>query len=116
MTFAELTLVAIALHLFVDWFLQNDWQARNKATFMHPAGVLHSMLHYWAMLLVFPWQWAAVVGVTHYLIDLRKPLVWWRKLARQTTDPNNPATIHVAFWQDQVTHVLILGAIAWAIT
>jgi hypothetical protein len=113
---SDIALAAILIHLFVDWFLQNDWQAQKKVIVGHPAGILHATMHGAATLLVFPWWAALTVGVTHYAIDLRRPLLWWRRTFRMTTDPNNPAAIHVAFWQDQVSHMLIVALLAGVIT
>lgn len=111
----DMILAGIAVHLFVDWFLQNDWMAANKMKwvgyFPHPAGLIHAGLHGLAMLLVFPWWGALAVGAAHWFIDLRFPLIWWRKTFRMTTDPLNPAALHVAIWQDQVAHVLVILAV-----
>lgn len=130
----DLILMAVAVHLFVDWFLQNDFMAANKMKWVavtdpvcpnpychnvncrynrplrlpHPAGLIHAGLHGLAMLLVFPWWAALTVGVAHWFIDLRFPLIWWRKTFRMTTDTANPAAMHVAIWQDQVAHVLVI--------
>lgn len=109
-------------HLFADWFLQNDWQANHKTSLKHPAAYVHSGLHFIALLLVFPWAWALAIAISHLLIDTRKPLVWWRTLigqkqVRRMQDPNyvdhddfywNSAALAVAFWQDQVVHVVII--------
>lgn len=100
---------ALVWHLVADWLFQNEWQAVNKTNPRHPAAWVHSGIHLLGLLIIFP-VWIAVgVAVTHFLIDLRVPLIWWRKLIKQTTDPKNPATIHVAFWGDQVLHILILA-------
>lgn len=105
---------AIMVHFFVDWFLQNEWMAKYKVEFGHPAGLLHAFLHFTFMLLVFPLPIALFIGIAHYIIDLRTVLAWWRTTIRQTTDPANPYSRHVAIWQDQVAHLLIIVfAIVW---
>ena len=104
---------ALVWHLVADWLLQNEWM-QNKVNLKHPAAWVHSGIHTWGLLLLFPVWLALLVGVTHLLIDTRVPLKWWRGFIRQTTDPNNPASMHVAFWGDQVLHILILAmAVTW---
>ena len=112
----DIILAGVLIHLFVDWFLQTDWMAQNKMKWAgywpHPAGIVHAGLHGLFMLLVFPPLAALLVAVLHWALDMRVPLIWWRKALRQTTDPNNPAALHVAIWQDQVAHVLVITAVA----
>lgn len=110
---------SLLIHAFVDWFLQSNWQAQNKSSLKHPASWIHSGLHFVFMLIVFPWYLAAFVAVTHLVIDIRKPLVWWRKMARQCQmenpeiySRNDMNAMHVAFWQDQMAHWIILGLVS----
>lgn len=99
----------VIAHIIADWFLQTEWQAIHKVKWQHPAAWLHSGIHFGFLLLVFPFVPALLLAMSHFWIDLRKPLQWWRRTIRQTTDPGNPATIHIAFWQDQCAHVLCLA-------
>ena len=108
----ELILIGILIHLFCDWFLQNEWMAINKVNPKHVAGYLHAAIHTLGMMFIFP-IWAAIlIGALHWLIDLRFILAWWRKFYKQTADPNNPASLHVAFWQDQVAHIIVIALIS----
>jgi hypothetical protein len=88
---ASFLIWGIVLHLIVDWPLQNEWIAKNKATifpiFDNPAGWVHAGLHGAVQLLVFPWWGALIIGVTHLLIDTRKPVEWWSHKIGQT-QPN----------------------------
>lgn len=102
----------VIAHIIIDWFFQNEWQAVNKTNWKHPAAWVHSGLHLIALLFVFPPIFAVCLAISHFLVDLRKPLVWWRKTIKQATDLGNPVTIHVAFWQDQCAHVLCLAIAA----
>lgn len=124
---ADLFVLGLIAHLVADWFLQNAWQANNKSNLRHPAAWVHWCLHNACMLVAWWYTnphatvaslWGAlIVPVTHLLIDTRKPLVWWRKLIGQTVvdpeqDPgsfHNQAATHVAFWQDQAAHIIVLG-------
>lgn len=106
---AALCLAGILIHLFADWFLQNDWMATNKARrwypkihmanwhwvhddwdapgwwwLRHPAAYVHAGIHTALLLLVFPVWAALIVGVLHLIIDTRSPLEWWGKFTRQT--------------------------------
>lgn len=95
------------IHLAVDWFAQTEWQALNKVRWTHPAAWVHSGLHTLAQLLIFPWYVALAIGLVHLWIDTRTPLIAWRKLFRQTQE--GPMLLHLAIWQDQVSHVLVLA-------
>jgi hypothetical protein len=103
----------IAIHLFADWILQNDWMARNKSSLLHPASWVHSGIHFVGLLLIFQWWVALIIAVTHLLIDTRVPLVWWRKFYRQTTE--GPVALHVALWGDQVCHITVLAIVAFIV-
>ena len=108
----QLLLWGLVAHLVCDWFFQNEWQAVNKTSLRHPAAWVHSGIHLVGLLLVFPPAWALLLALTHLLIDTRKPLQWWGRMMRQTQDPANPVTIHLAFWRDQVAHIACLAAVA----
>lgn len=100
----------IVAHLVADWLLQNDWMARHKSTVRHPAGIVHALIHAAALRLVFPLRWALMLGVLHYLVDLRFLLAWWRRLFRQTTQGD--VGLHVAIWGDQVVHIMLIALVA----
>ena len=99
---------ALVWHLVADWLLQNEWM-QNKTNLLHPAAWVHSGIHLLGLLVLFPTWLALLVGLSHLLIDTRKPLIWWRTFFRQTQDPSNPASMHVAFWGDQVAHIAIIA-------
>lgn len=105
---------ALLIHLVCDWLLQNEWMALNKKDLRHPAAWVHSGIHFVGLCLVFPAWVALLVAVIHALVDTRVALITWRHLIRQTTDPANPASLHIAFWGDQVVHLVVLAlAIEW---
>lgn len=143
------------LHAFADWFLQNDWQAKNKAKRRerrgeivgytkeggevsivppthwwdrHPAAYAHAGIHTVIQLVIFPWWACLLIGFLHLVIDTRSPLEWWGKFTRQTR-PREWMSIHpylaaplpasvmdigmeVAFWRDQVAHLVVLAGVA----
>lgn len=107
---SSLLLWGIVVHLVCDWFLQNDWMARNKSRLRHPAAYVHSGIHLLGLLLVFSWPMALALAVSHIFIDTRIPLVWWRGFFRQTTD--GPVALHVAMWEDQVAHIAMIAIAA----
>lgn len=109
MTTTDLLIWGIVIHLGVDWFLQNHWMAANKSSLRHPAAWVHSGSHAIAMLLIFPPIGALLVGILHILIDTRRPLAWWRNFYRQTREGD--VVLHMAFWQDQVAHILVIAAV-----
>lgn len=107
----DLIVRGILVHLFADWFLQNEWMAINKVNLRHPAAWVHAGIHTVLMLLVFHPLIAFFIGIAHLLIDTRVPLAWWRKVYGQTTE--GIFAIHVAIWEDQVAHILIVALAAW---
>jgi uncharacterized membrane protein len=98
---------AVVIHLVVDWLLQTDWMAMNKTNLRHPAAYVHSGLHTLGLLLVFPWWLAMSVGITHLLIDTRKPVTWWIETIKQMP-PSTPIYTQVEMWLDQIFHLLML--------
>ena len=97
----------LVIHLVADWLLQNHWMANNKTNIRHPAAWVHGAIHAVGMALAFPLSVALALGAVHMLIDLRWPLIWWRKAFHQTQD--GPVALHVAIWGDQVAHVACLA-------
>ena len=98
---------AIVIHLVVDWPLQNEWMACNKTNLRHPAAYAHSGLHALGLMLVFPWYLALGVGVTHLLIDTRRPVTWWIGTIKQMPR-SAPFYRDVEIWMDQIFHGLML--------
>ena len=111
-TATDLMVWGLVAHLVADWLLQNEWMAFNKTNIRHPAAWVHGAIHLFLLSFVFRDTVALLLCLSHIIIDTRKPLIWWRRLIRQTTDPSNPATIHVAFWSDQVAHILCIAVAA----
>lgn len=103
----DVLLWAVIIHMIVDWLLQTDWMARNKINLRHPAAYVHSGMHALGLMLVFPWWMALGVGVTHLLIDTRKPVTWWIETIKQMP-PSTPVYMHVEIWLDQIFHILML--------
>ena len=106
----DLLIWGVVIHLICDWLLQNEWIAKNKTNLHHPAGYLHGAIHAAGMTLVFPISAALVIGLTHWLIDLRFIMTWWRSFYRQTI--SGVFALPVAIWGDQVVHIAIIAAIA----
>ena len=103
----------IAIHLFCDWLLQNDWMATHKSNLRHPSAYVHSSIHLLGLLLLFSPLVALAIAVVHLLIDTRVPLAWWRGFFRQTQD--GPVALHVALWGDQVLHITVLAVAAFIV-
>jgi hypothetical protein len=109
----SLLIWGIAIHLFCDWILQNDYLATYKVSLLHPASWIHSGIHFLGLLLIFPWWVALIIAIIHLLIDTRVPLKWWRNFFVQTQ--GGPVALHVQIWSDQVAHVTALAIAALAI-
>jgi hypothetical protein len=81
--------------------------AQNKTSLRHPAAYVHSGLHALGLLLIFPWWLALGVGITHLLIDTRRPVTWWIETIKQMPR-STPNYRQVEIWLDQLFHVLML--------
>jgi hypothetical protein len=95
-------------HLVADWLLQNDWMARNKASLRHPAAWTHAAINALLLTVALDWQAGLVLGAIHLFVDIRKPLDWWQKVFKQTTEGPMAATVRV--WADQVIHIVAIAA------
>lgn len=105
---------ALVVHLICDWLLQNHWMAVNKSNLRHPAAWIHSSIHFVGLLLVFSPFVALLLALSHLLIDIRQPLIWWRRVFGQTT--TGDAALHVSFWSDQVAHITLLALASLAVS
>jgi len=130
MTATQLLVWGGLRHLIADWWFQNDWQASNKGYpwspttpletpwytqrrgLRHPATYVHMAIHTLALWLIFPWYAALAIGAIHSLIDLRVALVWYRAVFGMD---QGPVVVHVAIWQDQVLHLIVIAAFALAL-
>jgi len=88
---AELFIKGLIVHLVVDFFLQSDWLSENKKQIGHPAAWLHSALHLLGYLLVFSLPIAIGLALSHLVLDVRRPLVWWRSSLAKTRKGRTPA-------------------------
>lgn len=102
----------IVAHLVADWLLQNLWMAEYKVSLKHPASWVHAGIHTALYLFLFPPLIAVLLGVTHILIDTRKPLQWWGKYMKQTYE--GEVAMHIIIWRDQVLHILCIALAALA--
>jgi hypothetical protein len=109
---SDLLLWGIVAHFVADWLLQNEWMSVNKVKWNHPAALTHSLIHFGVMCFVFPVQWSLAIAATHWWIDTRVPLQWWRRFYHQTSDPSNPAFLPFTMWQDQVVHITIIALVS----
>lgn len=107
----EFVMWGLVAHLVADWLLQNDWMAVNKCNLVHPAAWVHGAIHAAAMMLVFPWPWAVVIGLAHMVIDTQVPLSWWRAAFGQINDSTVQAWT-ISVWNDQALHVAVMALVA----
>lgn len=113
MTLFESLLMA---HILGDWILQTEWQALNKETNWR-AMTAHVSVYSAVVLVVlgvrFGWTdasvYAAVVAlaIVHVILDRRRPLLWFMRVARITVAREPEAWFMIAV--DQAVHVLFLG-------
>lgn len=108
-TLALYLLIALFLkHFIVDFPLQTPYQYKNKGTYGHPGGFLHSWLHCLGTWICFAFftNYAVLFGladlIIHYHID-------WAKMNINKKTGWGPTT-HEQFWwllgADQFLHAL----------
>ncbi|MEZ4680331.1 MAG: DUF3307 domain-containing protein [Caldilineaceae bacterium] len=100
----------IIVHLIADWLFQTNWMALHKSKLRHPASWVHSGIHSAGLCLVFAWPVALLIGITHLLIDTRKPLLWWMRVVKQMPLHDRSPTVEI--WLDQVMHITVLAGAA----
>lgn len=157
----------IVAHLVADWPLQNDWLANNKARRRermgwlwrdqgmrlwgplptrwwdrHPAAYVHAGIHGLLLTPIFGRRTAALLALTHLVIDCRWPVAEWSRLVRQTQpggwtvlatrleaepteardgvhahreQPLYDVGVEVRFWTDQTFHIATIAAAALAL-
>ena len=98
----------LVAHLIADWLLQNDWMAKKKASLRHPAAWIHAAIHAVLLTVALDWRAGLVLGAIHLFVDIRKPLDWWQRVFKQTTEGPMAATVRV--WADQVIHIVAIAA------
>ena len=108
----ELFINLVVAHLIADWIFQNHWIAINKTNIKHPALYVHGAIHFVVMFLLGltvtrdHTYIVLAIACIHMAIDTRKPLLWWMKTYKQTTDGDY--AIHVQIWLDQVFHIVTI--------
>lgn len=109
-TSTDVLLWAIVAHLVADWLLQTDWMAINKVTLRHPASWTHAGIHTLFFWWIFPWWLALLIGISHLLIDTRKPVAWWMRVVKRAKN-NGPHYMIVEMGVDQVFHISVLALV-----
>jgi hypothetical protein len=110
-------LILLIKHLIFDFFLQTEYQYKNKGIYGHPGGILHAGLHAFgtSFLFLYVYPGAALAAqilvgefIVHYHID-------WTK--EQVIKRMNLTTGDAAFWWalgvDQFLHGATYIVIAW---
>lgn len=110
-------LILLIKHLVFDFFLQTEYQYKNKGIYGHPGGILHAGLHAFgtSFLFLYAYPGAALAAqilvgefIVHYHID-------WAK--EQVVKRMRLATDDAAFWWalgvDQFLHGATYVVIAW---
>lgn len=109
-------------HLIIDFPLQIPYMYRNKGTWGHPGGILHSLLHGIGTLAVinfvtsFSFELAFMIGLfdflTHYLIDFGKMNV--NRLFNLKPDNSEKFwwLLGLDQWLHQMTYLLIAGLLS----
>jgi hypothetical protein len=98
---------ALFIHMVVDLPLQTEWMARNKNSLKHPAAYVHSGLHTLGLLFIFPWWLAVGIGISHLLIDTRRPVCWWIEHIKHMPG-SAPMFGDIEMWLDQVFHIVMI--------
>lgn len=100
-------------HLVGDFLFQTRWMADNKKRKILPR-LVHSMVY---TLAVYVFSWlaggirplaAAIILISHFIIDQRSFTSWWTKTINRTTDV---PWLNIVI--DQVFHLLVLAAVVY---
>jgi hypothetical protein len=95
-------------HLLIDFIFQNEYQWKNKGTYGHPGGILHSVLHsiatFWILVIAFPYGLSLILSLVDFLVHYH---VDWFKM-RYNKIKGWTATNSKEFWWllgiDQFVH------------
>lgn len=93
--------------LVADWLLQNDWMARHKTRLRHPAAWVHAGIHALLLGLALGWLAGLVLSLIHLIVDTRRPMMFWQRFYRQTTE--GPIGMIVKIAADQVLHIAAIA-------
>jgi len=120
MTVFEILLMA---HVLGDWIFQTEWQAVNKATDWRAMGA-HIVVYHAIVLALLcvrfgfsePIVYAVVAGlaVVHTILDRRRPLRSFMRMARITKHREPEPWFIIAV--DQSVHLLALGVATLILT
>lgn len=112
--------VLLLKHYVADFVLQYPYQFKNKGRYLHPGGILHSLIHIMLTIPVFAvlapesWQAAAAILAGEFLIHYH---VDWTK--EQVIRRTGWTSAMPGFWRalgaDQLAHGLTYVAILWAL-
>ncbi len=96
-------------HIIGDWILSNGWFAVNKHRLTHTASWIHAVINGLSAAIMgtvadLPFATVALtIGVTHLLIDTRKPIRWFMRI---TGKDDLPWLVIVI---DQMVHILVIA-------
>jgi hypothetical protein len=119
MTVLFLILALSTKHLIIDFFLQGEYQWRNKGTYGHPGGLLHAGLHGVGTFICFysvapqaAIYLALIDAIVHYHLD-------WAKM-NINAKMGWAANTHSQFWYmvglDQYLHMLTYIGLVYLVT
>lgn len=115
-TFFEVCVIA---HIVGDYLIQTDREANQKAIQKFFNWPLARHVAKYTSCFVLPIYffhaspiWLIWIFATHYVLDRRAFVVWWRKSIMR----NSEETIRNTFWLtiivDQIFHLLVIGVMA----
>ena len=112
----------LVAHLFGDWILQTDWQARNKGD-RWIALLAHVVIYHAVILVVMlyflgsrPGVYVAVLllALTHILLDRKHTTLWLMQTFHRSNGAVPERWLMIAF--DQAVHIVLLGIVAFVLT
>lgn len=112
--------VLLVKHFIADFVLQFPYQLKNKGRYLHPGGILHSLIHIVLTMPVFlvlqpaSWQLAAVILGAEFLVHYH--LDWTKEhVMRRTGWTPSVSSFWHAMGADQLAHGLTYVAMIWAL-
>lgn len=112
-TFFEACFIA---HIIGDYLLQTDLEANQKAIRRFANWPLFRHVLKYTACFILPillfngsWIWLAWIFSTHYILDRRTFVVWWRMKVMRNSEESIKNTFWLTIIVDQIFHILAFG-------
>ena len=114
-------MAGLIAHLIGDYLIQTEVEASQKAikNFVNWP-LLRHVLKYTACLTIVivafgaSYWWVLWIFATHYVLDRRAFVLWWRKNIMRSSEQSIENTFWLTIIVDQIFHILAIAVVAAA--